>query len=143
MANAEGGYILIGVSEKNDIAQGFFTVPEVEKVIRRISEICRDFIDPSIPDLEVKEHNLQWNQKGITLVIIRIPLSEKRPHGFRSKGTNNFVRRHVDGTKEYTTSELTKDLLLLHQVLDTNQSVLRASSKKKCPVLLKALKDPI
>ena len=28
MANTEGGYILIGVSETNKIAHGFFTVPD-------------------------------------------------------------------------------------------------------------------
>ena len=112
MANAEGGYILIGVSETNKIAQGFFTVPDADKVATSIRDTCLQFIDPRIPNLEVELRSFQWNGNEITLVIIHIPPSEMRPHSFRWGGSTNFVKRYGDVTREYPVSELIQDLLV-------------------------------
>ena len=117
MANAEGGYILIGVDEKNRIAQYFFSVPDAAKVAQRIKSICQQYIDAPILNLEVERypHPLQWKDTNIELVIIHIPPSERKPHGFRSRGTINFVKRDGDTTREYPISELIQDLLVSYQ----------------------------
>lgn len=117
MANADGGYILIGVDEKNKIAQDFFTVPDAAKVAQSIKNICQQYIDTPILNLEVERypHTLQWKNTNIELVIIHIPPSERKPHGFRSKGTINFVKRDGDATREYPISELIQDLLVSYQ----------------------------
>lgn len=114
MANAEGGYILIGVSEKNKIARSFFTVSDVTKVAQSIKSICQQYIDAPILNLEVEQypHPLQWKDRNIELVIIHIPPSERKPHGFQWKGTTNFVKRDADATREYKVSELIQDLLV-------------------------------
>ena len=114
MANADGGYILIGVDEKNKIAQDFFTVPDAAKVAQSIKSICLQYIDAPILNLEVERYPypLQWKNTSIELVIIHIPPSERKPHGFRSKGTINFVKRDGDATREYAISELIQDLLV-------------------------------
>ena len=114
MANAEGGYILIGVDEKNKIAQGFFTVPDADKVAISIRDTCLQFVDPRIPNFEVMRypHPLKWKNKDIELVIIHIPPSEARPHSFRWKNSTNFVKRYGDVTKEFPVSELIQDLLV-------------------------------
>ena len=123
MANADGGYILIGVDEKNKIAQDFFTIPDAAKVAQSIKGICQQYIDPPILNLEVERypHPLQWKNTNIELVIIHIPSSERRPHGFRSRGTNNFVKRDGDATREYATSELIQDLLVSYRPPITSQ----------------------
>lgn len=54
MANAEGGYILLGVGERNGIAAGFCTIHEPEKVTKSIEYSCLQYIDPRIPGLEVE-----------------------------------------------------------------------------------------
>lgn len=113
MANADGGYILIGVSEENKVAKGFFTVPDADKIVQSINSICLQHIDPRIRNLEVGPKSFHWNGKNITLVIIRIPLSELRPHSFTWKGSTNFVKRYGDHTREYPISELVQDLLEL------------------------------
>ena len=117
MANAEGGYILIGVSETNKIAQGLFSVPDAEKVAQSIRDTCLQFIDPRIPNLEVERypHPLEWRNKDIELVIIHIPPSEMRPHSFLWKNSTNFVKRYGDVTREFPVSELIQDLLIRYQ----------------------------
>lgn len=82
MANAEGGYILIGVDENNKIAQGFFTVPDAKEIAESINAICLQYIDPRIPNLEVEPYPLKWQNKDIELVIVHIPPSGMRPHSF-------------------------------------------------------------
>ena len=106
MANAEGGYILIGVDEKDKIANGFFTVCDADKVAISIRDTCHQFIDRRILNLEVELRTFQWNSKDITLVIIHIPPSEIGPHGFKWGNSTNFVKRYGDVTKEYPMSEL-------------------------------------
>jgi hypothetical protein len=114
MANAEGGYIFIGVDEKNKIAQDFFTIPDAAKVAQSIKGICQQYIDPPILNLEVERYpySLQWKNTNIELVTIHIPPSERKPHGFRSRGTINFVKRDGDATREYPITELIQDLLV-------------------------------
>ena len=106
MANAEGGYILIGIREKNKVAQDFFTVDDAERVAQIIRDTCHQFIDRRILNLEVELRTFQWGGKGITLVIIHIPPSEMRPHSFKWGGSINFVKRYDDVTREYPMSEL-------------------------------------
>lgn len=139
MANAEGGYILIGVSETNKVAQDFFTVPDAAKVAQRIKSICQQYIDTPILNLEVERypHPLQWNNTNIELVIIHIPSSERKPHGFRSRGTINFVKRDGDTTREYPISELIQDLLvsyrppIMSQIESQLASILRDSRRER------------
>ena len=114
MANADGGYIFIGIQEESGTAQGFFTVDKPSEIVSDVSNICRQFIEPAIQNLEVKTRSFEWNGKDITLVIIHIPPSDLRPHGFRWKGSTNFVRRIDDHTTEYPMSELGVDFSARH-----------------------------
>ena len=115
MANAEGGYILIGVREENKIAQDFFTVKDAANVAQSINDVCLQNIDPRVPNLEVELYSLQWENRNIDLVVIHIPPSEMRPHSFIWKGTTNFVKRYNDVTREFPISELIRDLLVRYQ----------------------------
>ena len=139
MANADGGYILIGVDEKNKIAQDFSTVPDAAKVAQSIKNICQQYIDTPILNLEVERypHPLQWKNTNIELVIIHIPPSERKPHGFRSRGTINFVKRDRDATREYPITELIQDLLvsyrppIMSQIESQLASILRGTQRER------------
>ncbi len=139
MANAEGGYILIGVREDNKVAQDFFTVSDAIKVAQRIKSICQQYIDTPILNLEVESypHPLQWKNTNIELVIIHIPPSERKPHGFRSRGTINFVKRDGDTTREYPISELIQDLLvsyrppIMSQIESQLTAILRGTQRER------------
>ena len=106
MANAEGGYIFIGVQEKNKIAQGFFTVDNPDKIVESINSVCLESIEPRIQNLEVQTRSLKWNGRNITLVIIHIPPSDLRPHSFVWKNFTHFVKRYGNHIREYPISEL-------------------------------------
>ena len=56
MANADGGYIFIGVHEEGKIAQDFFTISDAATVAQSIKDICLQYIDPPIPNLEVERY---------------------------------------------------------------------------------------
>ena len=105
MANAEGGYILIGVEAEDEIAQRFHDIPEADKKADSIYDICRKIITPSIIGLEVKPYKLSLQDEIFNLIIIHIPFSENRPHGFNSRGTLNFVKRYGETTIEYPMEE--------------------------------------
>jgi len=106
MANAEGGYILLGVGEKNEIATGFFTIHEPDKVAKSIEYSCFQYIDPRIPALEVEPYPFEWNNKSVTIVIIHIPPSSMRPHCIKWKNSTVFVKRYQDHTRDIPISEL-------------------------------------
>jgi predicted HTH transcriptional regulator len=79
MANAEGGYIVIGVQETDKIAQRFFDIPDAERKSESIYDICHQYIVPRIAKLEVIPRNLRWQNQAYNLIIIHIPFSEVRP----------------------------------------------------------------
>ena len=116
MANAEGGYILIGVDEEDKIAQKFVDILDAERKADSIYKTCHQHILPRITKLEVKPHSLRLPNKEYNLIIIHIPFSENRPHGFNSNGTLNFVKRYGDTTKEFQIEEFIPDLLARHHL---------------------------
>ncbi len=109
MANSEGGYILIGVDATDELATGFCSVGEPERVAESINSICLDFIDPRIRGLEVKPRSITCNGNDITLVIIHIPPSEVRPHSILLENAIQFVRRYGNHTREYRMTDLRDD----------------------------------
>lgn len=116
MANAEGGYILIGVVEENKIAKKFVDIHEVERKADSIYKICHQHILPRITKLEVKPYKLTLLGQEYNIIIINIPFSENRPHGFNSNGALNFVKRYGDTTREFQIEEFIPDLLARHHM---------------------------
>ena len=68
----------------------------------------------------VSPDKLRMSDEDINLIIIHIPFSENRPHGFNSRGTLNFVKRYGDTTKEFQIEEFIPDLLARHQLPSMN-----------------------
>ena len=136
MANADGGYIFIGIQEKDKIAEGFLTVDKPDKVAQSINSVCLQYIDPRIQNLEVKKRSFEWNGKEIDLVIIHIPPSDHRPHGFRI-GSTHFVKRYGDHTREYPMSELGEAFSVHHyppimdQIDDKLNAILRDTRRDR------------
>ncbi len=116
MANAEGGYILIGVDEEDEVAQRFSDISDAKNKSLSIYDTCRKFITPPIADLEVKSRKLSFQGNIFNLIIIHIPFSENRPHGFNSKGTLNFVKRYGDTTIEYPMEEFIRQFYIRYNL---------------------------
>ena len=137
MANADGGYILIGVREENKIAQDFFPINNAASIAQSINAICLQYIDPRIPNLEVEPYSLTWQNRDIELVIIRIPPSRMRPHSFMWKNSTNFVKRYGDVIREFPVSELIPDLLVRYQppFMDSITGQIRQIESQLTPIL--------
>ena len=88
----------------------------IERKAESIYNTCHQHILPRIAKLEAKLHELRLQDKEYNLVIIHIPFSENRPHGFNSNGTLNFVKRYGDTTKEFQIEEFIPDLLARHHL---------------------------
>ena len=116
MANAEGGYILIGVDEKNKIAKEFVDILDADGKADSIYKTCQQHIVTRIVKLKVKPYKLRLSAREVNLIIIHIPFSENRPHGFNSNGTLNFVKRYGDTTKEFQIEEFRHELLARHHL---------------------------
>lgn len=136
MANAEGGYIIIGVQETNGLAQGFFSVDDFDRIVKRINSVCLQFIDPRIQNLEVKPRSFEWNGTEITLVIVHIPPSDLRPHGIVWNNATEFVKRYGDHIREYPISELSGAFSVRHyppfigQIDDKLNTLLRNTQRE-------------
>lgn len=121
MANADSevGYILIGVdADKNNFAQAFFDVSDVNNKAKSIYDTCLQHIKPRIAKLEVASRSLEWQNQEYNLIIIHIPFSENRPHGFDSNGTLNFVKRYGEVTKEFQIDEFIPELIARYNLPD-------------------------
>lgn len=109
MANAEGGYILIGVETTGELATGFCSVVDSERVAESINSVCLDLIDRRVRGLEVMPRSLKYNGNNITLVIVHVPPSNVRPHGILWDNTIQFVRRYGSHTRAYRMTDLGDD----------------------------------
>lgn len=116
MANAEGGYIVIGVEEKNNIAHRSVDVTDAESKADSIYKTCHQYIVPRIAKLEAKPYKLTSTGTLYNLILIHIPFSEIRPHGFNTYGRLNFVKRYGEITKEFQMEEFIPELIARHHL---------------------------
>ncbi|MBI2936019.1 MAG: ATP-binding protein, partial [Chloroflexi bacterium] len=90
MANARGGFILIGIKEDE---QGIAVdIPGIERGAHaeRITSSCLSNIDPRLTP-EISEIPLS---SGKVVLVISVPSSLSAPHMITFKGLNQFWRRH-------------------------------------------------
>jgi len=81
MANAQGGYILIGVEEDTSQPDGtpkrLVGFQDGDAEAKWIDSLCVSSIDEKIPGLRVRDIPLV---NGLSCVLIQIPNSPRKPH---------------------------------------------------------------
>ena len=102
--NADGGYLIIGISEDGSRrADHFVSVTDPESVRRSILDRCLQCIDPRPPHLNIACKTVDENR----VVIIHVPESDRKPHCGRPDAEHHyFWRRYEDGNKLMTTAEI-------------------------------------
>ena len=102
--NADGGYIIIGISDDGmGQADAFVSVENPEDARRSIIDRCLEKIDPRLPALDIAIHQVDGNN----LVIVRVPESDHKPHCARPDAEHHyFWRRYEDGNKLMTIAEI-------------------------------------
>jgi schlafen family protein len=105
MANAEGGYIVVGMNEVNGAATTINALSQVAALREsgRMRSWCHDWIRPRVPDLEIESVEAE---PGRNLVVARVPKSPLGPHMVTCDHRTHFNRRYQDGNREMTYEEI-------------------------------------
>ena len=104
LANAEGGYLVMGMRE--DLAgraAALSLIDDPKTKMQAIHQACLDGIQERVVGLEVVSYEIGFNQ-GI--IVVRVPPSEQRPHMMvRDHGTD-FVCRYGTDSRDMTLGEI-------------------------------------
>ena len=104
MANAEGGYLILGVREDGTgrpLELASFDDPQT--VVQAIRQTCLDCIRDRIEGLEIRAFEIGFNQ-GI--IVIHVPPSDWRPHMTIFHKRTDFYRRYETDKRAMTIGEI-------------------------------------
>lgn len=108
MANGGGGYLVFGVRDDGrGRAQCFVERALMEgsdSMMRSIRDLCFDHIAERIEGIEIRSRSV----KGNTVIIVRIPISGRRPHMVTLGHRTHFVTRAENGKREMSLAEIRK-----------------------------------
>jgi hypothetical protein len=90
MANADGGYIILGVEEENGRATNLAPFIDYDTKANAILQASLDGISERIKGLEVRAYNTSGDQ-GI--IVLHVPSSSDRPHMVSRDGHTDFFKR--------------------------------------------------
>jgi len=103
-ANADGGYIIAGVAEKNHRAAHLHHVPDAVKEAGRLRDLCLQHIQPRIRDLEISPVTIPAH--ALDVIMVRIPESGSRPHMVTCNDGTHFCRRYQDRKRTMSIEEV-------------------------------------
>jgi hypothetical protein len=105
LANAEGGDLIYGISEKNGKANAIVPITghNLDAVKRRLQQILESKVEPRI-------HGIQFHHCALAadefLLILRIPMSYEGPHRFSILNEHRFPIRNDSLTSDMTYDQL-------------------------------------
>lgn len=102
-ANADGGYIIIGIRDENDRAAEICPIREPKPHVERLYKTCLDGIEPRIPGLDMQPLGVSTDG---SVIVIRVPTSSAQPHMVKVKHSTHFCRRYKDGKREMSYSDI-------------------------------------
>jgi hypothetical protein len=103
-ANADGGYLVIGVRDDGaGCAAEFVNVPNAESARQSMISRCLEKIEPRLNGLDVRCFDVDGN----FVLIVHVPESDRKPHCAKPDAEHQyFWRRYVDGNKLMSTAEI-------------------------------------
>lgn len=126
-ANTLGGYILLGVAEKEDKTFETVDLPDPEKLVKEFWDIVNNPKKVSINLLTAKDIEIQ-NENGNHIVVIRVPRADRayKPVYIDGNPVSGTYRRNGEGDYHCTDEELkamyrdasvkTQDMLVLSEM---------------------------
>lgn len=122
-ANASGGYMLYGISEKRDADGKATGIPEkadglsinTDQEIKRMESLIRDGIEPRIAGYHIRE--IKGFSKG-PVILIYIPKSWMPPHMVTLRGSSRFYSRTSKGKYPLDIMEIRSAVLLSESLAD-------------------------
>ena len=116
-ANAAGGDLVLGMTEKEGVAIELRGMPisDIDAETQRIENIIRDGIDPRIPSILIQPVQLKSSNYAI---VIRIPRSWMSPHMIGLNQNSRFYSRNSNGKYILDASELRQAFLLSETITE-------------------------
>lgn len=104
-ANADGGYLIIGIKEQGGVAKAICPISntDIEELKNRLESMLLNGIVPTI--LGIRMHPVSLTGGGSVLVI-RIPKSWNAPHRIEADNKKQFWIRDSKGAHEASVEEL-------------------------------------
>ncbi len=132
MANAYGGYIIIGVGEETDgTAKEIATINDAETERDRITSLCLASVEPRIADLKIN----CLNKEGRTVIIIYVSSSLRAPYLITYKGLYQFWNRHDRQKSKMSVEEVRDQFLKNYNITENTERFL----DKRNQLILKSL----
>jgi hypothetical protein len=105
-SNSAGGDILVGVAEKDGIADSLDGIASsaVDSEVLRLENAIRDGVEPRIPGLSIRPIEIRGGERSV--LVIRIPRSWASPHMVTFRGHSRFYARNSAGKYALDVSEL-------------------------------------
>jgi hypothetical protein len=127
-ANASGGTLVFGILDKDCCAAGITPVPKAEACAEKLKVACRDSIEPTIPQLEIKGIQTSDDDSGAGVIVFRVNgQSLMGPH--RSKADKEFYVRRNDRSDPMTVDEIRRYSISLQNRLTTIENRFEAHSR--------------
>lgn len=103
-ANADGGYIILGVEENEQSrAIAFSNIQDADAKRQSIIDRCLSRIEPRLRELDIGLFDIDGN----SVLVVRVPESDQKPHCAKPDAEHHsFWRRYEDGNKLMTTAEI-------------------------------------
>ncbi|MEQ8227823.1 MAG: ATP-binding protein [Rhodospirillales bacterium] len=95
-ANANGGFLVLGIEEDNGKpprATDYHLLPDIHKLAEQLNGMCRDLIDPQIPNLHICPVEIGGNGRGV--IVFKVPRSPIAPHRFQANG-QIYIRTNLN-----------------------------------------------
>ena len=109
-ANAQGGYLIIGIGEKSGAPRrpgGLVSVEDAEGERRRIIDHCFEKIEPRLTELDIRSVVVDGN----TLLVCRVLEGPQKPYCCRPDREHHFFwRRYEDGNRLMSVPEIRASL---------------------------------
>ena len=137
-ANSQGGYIIIGIRDKNNRASGICPISNPDLFVERMYKTCLDGIYPRMESLDMKAVGVG---KDKSVIVIRVPPSANQPYMVTIGNRTHFCRRYKDIKRELSYKEIEaafKSDRVEHKLVQMNERleelVHRAVSQPPVPV---------
>jgi hypothetical protein len=127
MANSRGGYLLIGITEKSDVAVELAGIEEAETAAERLLASAVSGIEDRINGLATRIIPLD---NGRSILAVGIPASTRAPHMVTFQGENRFWIRHGAQKMAMTVEEIREACSRVETLYADLEGFLRRQSDK-------------
>ncbi|WP_433709654.1 AlbA family DNA-binding domain-containing protein [Nocardia sp. CA-084685] len=94
LANASGGVLILGIAERNSVAESLKPVPLQAKGAESMQQICQSWIRPFLPGLRITEVP-DPAKEGSGYYVILVPRSADAPHAAMRNSDGTLLSYHL------------------------------------------------